>query len=114
MRQQVLVTTALLTLAVLDGAFAGFRSSCGRSGLVRHRHRDLVAPLRAWALVTVLLTPVAAVVLVDVVMRPARLTAYLTAGRVMLTVYPPYAGIVLISLAAYACWAGGNGCWQAR
>lgn len=102
MRQQVLVAAALLALAVLDGMFAGFRSSCGRTGLVRHRHQDLVAHLRGLALAMVLLTPVAAIVLVDVVVRPARLSTYVAAGRVMLTVYLPYAWIVLTALAAYA------------
>lgn len=92
---------ALTVLALVDSMFAGFRSSLGRTGLIRHRRRDVVAHLRGLALSASLLAPVAAVTLVDVVVRPVRLATYVTTGRAMLAVYLPFAGLVLVALAAY-------------
>jgi hypothetical protein len=96
------VVAALLVLGALDGAFAGFRSSCGRTGLIRHRRQDVVAHLRGLAVSAALLTPVAAVVLADVLMRPDRWDAYLRAGHAMLVLYLPFGAIVLAGLAGYA------------
>ncbi|MDQ7904874.1 oxidoreductase [Phytohabitans sp. ZYX-F-186] len=92
---------ALTAIAVLDSMFAGFRSSLGRTGLIRHRHRDVLAHLRGLALSALLLAPVAAVALVDVALRGPRLAIYLAAGRAMLLVYLPFAAVVLLALAAY-------------
>ena len=36
----------LAVVGVLDGAFAGFRASCGRTGLVDHRAEDRRATRR--------------------------------------------------------------------
>jgi hypothetical protein len=95
------IAGALLVIAALDAMFAGFRASCGRSGLVRHRPADLLASRRGLALGALLLTPVAAVVAADAT-RPGRIGLYSAAGRAMLVVYLPYGVVVLLALAAYA------------
>jgi len=89
------VAGALLLIATLDAMFAGFRGSCGRSGLVRHRRADILA------IGALFLAPVAAVIAADAA-RPARMDLYSVAGRAMLAVYLPYGLVVLLALAAYA------------
>ncbi|MGH3405503.1 MAG: hypothetical protein ACRDRJ_23875, partial [Streptosporangiaceae bacterium] len=59
----------LLILAVLDGAFSGFRSSAGRTGLISHRRSDYRAARRGAGLAAVLLAPVITVVCADVLIR---------------------------------------------
>jgi len=95
------MVTALVLLAALDGMFAGFRSSCGRTGLIRHRRADLVAHLRGLALAVLLLAPVAVIAGLDAARHPARRAAYQAAGRAMLAVYLPFALLVLAALTAY-------------
>ncbi|MGH3396577.1 MAG: hypothetical protein ACRDPO_17985 [Streptosporangiaceae bacterium] len=63
------VAAALLILAVLDGAFSGFRSSAGRTGLISHRRSDYRAARRGAGLAAVLLAPVITVVCADVLIR---------------------------------------------
>lgn len=96
------VAVALIILALLDGAFSGFRASVGRTGLVSHRQSDYQAALRGAGLVSVLLAPAIALVCADVIARPAHMAQYTRAGKVMLEVYGPYAVLVLIALACYA------------
>lgn len=96
------VAGALMVIAGLDAMFAGFRASCGRSGLVQHRRADVLASRRGLALGVLLLAPVGAVIVVDVAVRPDRLDHYIAAGRAMLAVYLPYGLVVLLALAAYA------------
>jgi hypothetical protein len=103
------LAVALLALAILDGAFAGFRSSAGRTGLIGHRRHDSQAARRGAGLVCVLLSPAIAVAGADVVLRPGRLGNYDRAGTAMLAVYGPYA---LLVLAALACYATLN--WQLK
>jgi hypothetical protein len=95
------LAATLLTLAILDGALAGFRSSAGRTGLISHRQSDHQAARRGAGLACLLLAPVTAVVSADVVFHPGHLGDYTRAGAVMLAVYGPYALIVLIALACY-------------
>jgi hypothetical protein len=95
------VAGALVILAVLDGAFAGFRSSAGRTGLISHRQSDCRAAARGAGLAGVLLAPVIAVVCADVLIHPAHLDDYIGAGTAMLAVYGPYALVVLVALACY-------------
>ena len=52
------IAISLLVLALLDGAFAGFRASLGRTGLINHRKSDYQAARRGAGLAGVLLTPV--------------------------------------------------------
>jgi len=96
------LAAALLTLAVLDGAFAGFRSSAGRTGLISHRRSDHRAARRGAGLVCVLLAPVIAAVSADALIHPRHLDGYARAGAAMLAVYVPYALLVLLALACYA------------
>jgi hypothetical protein len=94
--------SGLVVLAMLDGAFSGFRSSLGRTGLIDHRAADRVAARRGAVLCCVLLLPVVAAVSVDaVLLHPARLGVYTWAGLAMLAVYLPYA---LIALTAIGCY----------
>ncbi len=96
------VAAGLLALAFLDGAFASFRSSAGRTGLIDHRQSDHRAARRGAGLVCVLLTPVIALVCADVILHHARIQAFTRAGEAMLTIYAPYALLVLAALACYA------------
>lgn len=90
----VAVAAALVLLAASDGAFSGFRSSVGRSGLVDHRAEDLRAQVRGLVLVALLLVPAAACALVE----PGEAVE---AGTAMLLVYGPYGALALLALAAY-------------
>jgi len=92
----------LVILALLDGSFAGFRASVGRTGLINHRTSDYQAARRGAGLVCVLLAPAIAEVCADLLVRPADLQHYTRAGKAMLEVYGPYALLVLIALACYA------------
>jgi hypothetical protein len=89
------VVAALFTLAILDGAFAGFRSSAGRTGLINHRQSDHQAARRGAVLALVLLAPVIAATSADVLIHPVHRGDYTRAGTVMLAVYGPYALLVL-------------------
>lgn len=88
------VVTGLVVLAVLDGAFSGFRSAQGRTGLIRHVRTDVVAQVRGAGLAVALLLPAAAAVLLDA-------GDGVRAGRAMLLVYAPYGAVVLLALLAY-------------
>jgi hypothetical protein len=100
----------LFVLAMLDGAFSGFRSSLGRTGLIDHRAADRIAARRGVVLCGVLLLPVVAAVSVDaLLLRPARLVVYTWAGIAMLAVYLPYA---LIALTAIGCYVTVS--WRKR
>ena len=94
------VAVALVMLAVLDGAFAGFRSSAGRTGLISHRQSDCRAAARGASGGR---APRAGDrrVCADVLIHPARLAGYVGAGTAMLAVYGPYALVVLVALACY-------------
>ena len=96
-----LVAAALLTLAILDGAFSGFRSSLGRTGLIRHQRSDVVAAQRGVVLTAVVLTPTVAFLLVDVLARGASLDDYKVAGEAALLVFVPYASVTFLALGAY-------------
>jgi len=99
----IAIAIGLMLLAITDGACAGFRSSLGRSGLIRHRAADLRAARRGAALVAVLLTPAIALICADTIpLRPAAIAPYLRAGEAMLAIYGPYAVMVLTALACYA------------
>lgn len=96
------VAGTLLALALVDGSFSGFRSSVGRTGLIRHRASDLIAARRGATLAGVLLAPMIAFVIGDVITGAERLPAYTDAGAAMLVIYLPYACVVVAALAAYA------------
>jgi hypothetical protein len=96
------VAACLLTLALLDGAFAGFRSAAGRTGLINHRRHDQEAARRGAWLAGVLLGPAVALIGGDALAHPARLADYTRGEAAMLAIYGPYALLVLVALAAYA------------
>lgn len=96
-----LAAAGLLVLALLDGAFSGFRASAGRTGLIDHRAADRLAGRRGTALVLLALSPVIAGVGADVAARPGRLAAYDRAGLAMLAVDGAYGVVVLGALACY-------------
>lgn len=98
----VAVPITLLILALLDGSFAGFRASVGRTGLIKHRQSDHQAARRGAGLVGVLLAPAISEVCADVFVRPVQLGQYTRAGIAMLEIYGPYALLALIALACYA------------
>lgn len=98
----VAIAAVLATLAVLDGSFAAFRSSVGRTGLVNHRADDLLAARRGAILILLLLLPIAGFVTLDISLRSERLHDYTRVGLGMIAVYLPYALLVLAALLAYA------------
>jgi hypothetical protein len=95
------LAATLLILAIADGAFAGFRSSAGRTGLIGHRRSDHEAAWRGAGLAAVLLIPAIVLVSAEVAANPDRLDDFTRAGTLMLLVYGPYALLVLIALAGY-------------
>jgi len=103
------VAAALIVLALLDGAFAGFRSSVGRTGLIHHRASDQQAARRGAVLVIVLLAPAGALAIADVLANHHHLRAYMQAGSAMLMIYAPYA---LLALAALACYTAAG--WRLK
>jgi hypothetical protein len=100
----VSVPTALVTIALVDGVFAGFRAATGRDGHIRKRayyrgamRRGLVAGATALGCVAV----VVGIVLTASADRTAVFTDLTHAGTAMLWVTGPYAVAVLISLVGY-------------
>jgi hypothetical protein len=96
------VAGGLFALAILDGAFAGFRSSVGRTGLINHRQADRQAARRGAWLGCLLLAPAITLCTCDILIHRARITGYTQAGEAMLAVYAPYALIVVGALTCYA------------
>jgi hypothetical protein len=96
-----IVAATLVGLALLDGTFAGFRSSLGRTGMIDHRAADRLAATRGGVLVAALLAPLIAAAGIDAAANPTRLAAYRRAGEAMLAVYGPYSLLVLTALLAY-------------
>jgi hypothetical protein len=74
----------LFVLALLDGSFAGFRSSAGRTGLIRHRPYDYEAARRGTCLTCILLAPAIALGSADAAIDPGHLHDYTRAGTAML------------------------------
>lgn len=96
------VAMGLLTLALLDTTFSGFRSSLGRTGLIEHRAADLTAARRGAVLGSALLAPAVIVMVADVTVAGASATSYQRAGEAALLVVLPYAMLTFIALSAYA------------
>jgi hypothetical protein len=97
-----IVTAALLLLALVDGACAGFRSSVGRTGLIDHRSSDHRAARRGAILLAILLTPAVVFTCIVTALDPASTGPYLRAGKIMLAIYSPCALAVFAGLAVYA------------
>ena len=95
------VVAVLACLALLDGAFSGFRASLGRTGLIDHTAADRRGLLRGAALITLLAIPAISATIVDVALGSGSMRAYTEAGLAALTVVGPYAVIVLLALGVY-------------
>ncbi|WP_425954865.1 hypothetical protein [Xylanimonas sp. McL0601] len=97
----VLVIAALACLALVDGAFSGFRASLGRTGLVEHAVEDRRGLVRGAVLITALAVPAVLSTVLDVTLGPAAMSTYVSAGLAALAVVGPYAVIVLLALGVY-------------
>ncbi|REE97031.1 oxidoreductase [Thermomonospora umbrina] len=94
----VTVPALLLVLAVVDGAFAGFRAGTGRNARIHKHDHDLRAAGRGVAVSMAGLTVTAVMLLPQAAQRYGDL---IEAGTRMLMVLTPYALIVALSLVAY-------------
>jgi hypothetical protein len=103
-----LTAAALAVLALLDGMFAGFRASVGRTGLIDHRRADRLACLRGGTVVCILLAPAATIASTEGALHPAQLAVFARAGEAMLAVYGPYGLVVLAALGCYAALGWRN------
>jgi hypothetical protein len=95
------VVPTLLLLAVVDGAFAGFRAGAGRTGLVRPWRRGYYPRfVVAGALAAVVCQVPAAIVGVCVVdtSSATELGSVVAAASALLWVAAPYAAVVLLAL----------------
>lgn len=103
----VLVPLLLATLALVDGAFAGFRAATGRNARIDKRSYNLQAARRGFAVAAVSLAIGAAVLGVGFAgalnggERGVAYDALVHAGGRMLVVLAPFAAMVVLSLAAY-------------
>jgi hypothetical protein len=97
--QPVTVPALLAALAVVDGALAGFRAARGRNARIRRRSYTLTAARRGAAVALVGLAVTTAVSLAG--LGRHRSPDLLAAGGRMLAVLVPYAGLAVLSLAAY-------------
>ncbi|MFB8272342.1 hypothetical protein ACFC96_37960 [Streptomyces sp. NPDC055955] len=94
----------LAALALVDAAFAGFRSYTGRDGRIRKSRRALLAARRGLSVgaPALLLSAALAVTLLGAAAdRAARYAELDAAAHRMLLCYAPYAVIVALSLACY-------------
>lgn len=98
----VLVGALLVSLALVDGAFSGFRASLGRTGLVDHRVVDRRAALRGSVLSVGLAVPAVTAFSIDTTFGGEPPATYVAAGRTFLVSIAPYAVVMLLTIAAYA------------
>jgi hypothetical protein len=96
------VAASLALLGLVDGACAGFRSSVGRTGLIRHRTSDRRAARRGAGLAAVLLAPAVLVACGGALADHSQAEVFRRAGELMLEVYAPYGLVVIVALVAYA------------
>jgi heme/copper-type cytochrome/quinol oxidase subunit 1 len=101
----VAVPAVLASIALVDGALAGFRAATGRNGRIRKHSYYLVAMRRGFAAGTTMLGCLALILGVVLATAPDPATRYtdLThAGTAMLWIIGPYAAVVVASLIGYA------------
>ena len=96
------VAVLLVALALVDGAFSGFRASVGRTGLVEHRASDVRGAVRGARICAALAVPAVLACVLDVTLGAQAFSSYVATGRVFLLVLAPYAAVVLLALGAYA------------
>jgi len=91
----------LALIAMTDAAFSGFRASCGRTGLVNRGRLDAIAASRG---VFVLAVAEAILIVVLAFGKPSSSglpEQFDRAGRAMLSVYIPFAVVIILGLLAY-------------
>jgi hypothetical protein len=101
----VVVPLALATIALLDGALAGFRAATGRNGMIVKRAFYATAVRRGFLSSVAMLSLLSLVLLVELVVAEHPSTRYETlvrAGLGLLVVIVPYAAVVVASLVGYA------------
>jgi hypothetical protein len=101
----IVVPAALVAIALVDAALAGYRAATGRNGRIGKRRYYLVALRRGLAAGVALLVGLAVVLAaaLGIAAHPAERYADLThAGTVMLWIIGPYAIVVLLSIGGYA------------
>lgn len=92
----------LVVLALLDGAFSGFRAALGRTGLVDHVAEDRAGLRRGVALVALLALPAITSMVVDVTIGGGSMASYRAACLSFLAVVGPYAVMTGGALGVYA------------
>ncbi|MEV0405532.1 oxidoreductase [Actinoallomurus sp. NPDC050550] len=97
----VTVPVLLGGLAVVDGAFAGFRAATGRNARIHKRDYALAAARRGAAVSVPGLAATAVVSLTGAAGEGHWYGDLVEAGTRMLAVVAPYAAVVILSLAAY-------------
>ena len=98
------VPLALAALALVDACFAGFRAATGRNARIRKRAYHLLAARRGLVVGVAALALAAVPLVLGLVTAAdpaARYGDLVHAGTRMLQVLLPYAGVVVLSLAAY-------------
>lgn len=98
------VPAALVAVALIDAALAGFRAGTGRNARIDKRRYNLQAARRGLAAGTASLLAVAAVLgagLLTARQTDRSYDALVQAGARMLVVLVPFAALVIASLAAY-------------
>jgi hypothetical protein len=95
------IVTVLVLIAITDAAFSGFRSSCGRVGLVNRGRLDAIAAGRG-----VFVLAVAGLILIVALALAKPSSTGLSeqfnlAGRAMLTIYVPFAFVIVLGLLVY-------------
>lgn len=95
-----MIAVALWTLATLDAAFTGYREAAGRIALIDKRRYYRRAMIRGALFGQAAVAIAAVVVAVSLTLnsnRESLLQDYNTAGSRMLTVYVPYAVVILLA-----------------
>lgn len=101
----VAVAASVYVLATLDSAFVGYREAAGRSALIRKGAYYARAMLRGalWGQAAVALAlALLALLLLRAEDRAALVHSLIGAGRRMLSVYVPYAAVVIAAFAVRA------------
>jgi hypothetical protein len=96
------VFALLVGLALLDGAFSGFRASLGRSGLVDHAASDREGALHGTRLVATMAIPGLLAFALDLTAGNQSASSYAEAGLIFLSLLAPYAILVILALVGYA------------
>ncbi len=101
----MITALTLVTLALLDAAFAGFRDAAGRNPLLHKTHYYMLAMLKGALVGSLAVALIAATVGLGLWLTDdldALWIDYLAAGRRMIAVYGAYGTIAILALFVYA------------